>query len=225
MRPLKVAIVDDHILFAKALKTLVSGFEDTYVVFVAKNGREFIEYIKDNKEPPDVVLLDVQMPIMNGLSTMAWLKDNRPEINVIAITMEDDEETISNMVFFGCKGYLLKDVEPTILNTSIIRASKGEYVYNEIVDVSFRKQALNGISQEAEAEVINHRKIQLKETDQEFLNYLCGTDLGYKEIANRMNLSPKTIENRRADLFRRLGVTSRVGAVIYVMKHKLIEQL
>ncbi len=225
MRPLKVAIVDDHILFAKALKTLVSGFEDTYVVFVAKNGREFIEYLKSDHEQPDVVLLDVQMPIMNGLSTMAWIKDNCPEINVIAITMEDDEETISNMVFFGCKGYLLKDVEPTRLNASIIKASKGEFVYNEIVDRSLRQQALNGISNETEAEVSNHRKLQLKATDQEFLNYLCGTDLGYKEIANRMNLSPKTIENRRAELFRKLGVSSRVGAVIYVMKHKLIEQL
>ncbi|MFT5891191.1 MAG: DNA-binding NarL/FixJ family response regulator, partial [Dokdonia sp.] len=172
MRPLKVAIVDDHILFAKALKTLVSGFEDTYVVFVAKNGREFIEYLKSDHEQPDVVLLDVRMPIMNGLSTMAWIKDNCPDINVIAITMEDDEETISNMIFFGCKGYLLKDVEPTQLNASIIKASKGEFVYNEIVDKSLREQALNGISNETKAEVTNHRKLQLKATDQEFLNYL-----------------------------------------------------
>lgn len=224
MKPLKVAIVDDHILFAKALKTLVSGFEDTYVVFVAKNGREFIEYLKSDNEQPDVVLLDVRMPIMNGLSTMAWIKDNCPDINVIAITMEDDEETISNMIFFGCKGYLLKDVEPTQLNASIVRASKGEFVYNEIVDRDLRKKALNGISEEKEAEVSNHRKFQLKETDQEFLNYLCGTDLGYKEIAAKMNLSPKTIENRRAELFRKLGVSSRVGAVIYVMKHNLIVQ-
>ncbi|GGG33288.1 DNA-binding response regulator [Dokdonia pacifica] len=224
MKPLKVAIVDDHILFAKALKTLVSGFEDTYVVFVAKNGREFVEYLKSGHEQPDVVLLDVRMPIMNGLSTMAWIKDNCPEINVIAITMEDDEETISNMIFFGCKGYLLKDVEPTQLNASIVRASKGEFVYNEIVDRDLRKKALNGISEEKETEISNHRKFQLKPTDQEFLNYLCGTDLGYKEIADRMNLSPKTIENRRAELFRKLGVSSRVGAVIYVMKHNLIIQ-
>ena len=223
MKPLKVAIVDDHILFAKALKTLVSGFEDTYVVFVAKNGKEFIEYLKSDHEQPDVVLLDVRMPIMNGLSTMAWIKDNCPEINVIAITMEDDEETISNMVFFGCKGYLLKDVEPTQLNASIIKASKGEFVYNEIVNESLRKQATNGIPEEQEAEVQNHKKLVLKATDQEFLNYLCGTDLGYKEIAERMHLSPKTIDNRRAELFRKLGVHSRVGAVIHVMKHKLID--
>ncbi len=223
MKPLKVAIVDDHILFAKALKTLVSGFEDTYVVFVAKNGKEFIEYLKSDHEQPDVVLLDVRMPIMNGLSTMAWIKDNCPEINVIAITMEDDEETISNMIFFGCKGYLLKDVEPTQLNASIVKASRGEFVYNEIVDESLRKQATNGIPDEQEEEIHNHKKLVLKETDQIFLNYLCGTDLGYKEIAARMHLSPKTIDNRRAELFRKLGVHSRVGAVIHVMKHKLIE--
>ena len=224
MRQLKVAIVDDHILFAKALKTLVSGFEDTYVVFVAKNGREFIEYLKSDNEQPDVVLLDVRMPIMNGLSTMAWIKDNCPSLNVIAITMEDDEETISNMIYFGCKGYLLKDVEPTQLNASIVRASKGEFVYNELVDKDLHKKALHSISEEKEFEIANHRKFQLKPTDQEFLNYLCGTDLGYKEIAEKMHLSPKTIENRRAELFRKLGVSSRVGAVIYVMKHKLIEQ-
>ncbi|MEP0262290.1 response regulator transcription factor [Dokdonia sp.] len=223
MKPLKVAIVDDHILFAKALKTLVSGFEDTYVVFVAKNGKEFIEYLKSDHEQPDVVLLDVRMPIMNGLSTMAWIKDNCPEINVIAITMEDDEETISNMIFFGCKGYLLKDVEPTELNASIIQASKGEFIYNDIVNESLREKATNGIPEEQEEEINNHKKLVLKPTDEEFLNYLCGTDLGYKEIAARMHLSPKTIDNRRAELFRKLGVHSRVGAVIYVMKHKLIE--
>ncbi len=223
MKPLKVAIVDDHILFAKALKTLVSGFEDTYVVFVAKNGKEFVEYLKSDHEQPDVVLLDVRMPIMNGLSTMAWIKDNCPEINVIAITMEDDEETISNMIFFGCKGYLLKDVEPTQLNASIIKASKGEFVYNEIVNESLREKATNGIPEEQEDEINNHKKLVLKPTDEEFLNYLCGTDLGYKEIAARMHLSPKTIDNRRAELFRKLGVHSRVGAVIHVMKNKLIE--
>lgn len=223
MKPLKVAIVDDHILFAKALKTLVSGFEDTYVVFVAKNGKEFIEYLKSDHEQPDIVLLDVRMPIMNGLSTMAWIKDNCPEINVIAITMEDDEETISNMIFFGCKGYLLKDVEPTELNASIIKASKGEFIYNDIVNESLRKKATHGIPEEQEEQINNHKKLVLKPTDEEFLNYLCGTDLGYKEIAARMHLSPKTIDNRRAELFRKLGVHSRVGAVIHVMKNKLIE--
>lgn len=213
----KVVIVDDHVLFAKALKTLISSFEDTYVTFVASNGKEFVDYINAGNEKPNVVLLDVRMPIMDGKATMLWIKENHPDINVLAITMEDDEDTITRMIRYGCKGYLLKDVEPSLLNQAISHASQGRFVYSDLVDLDMREKARFRTIDTSDTAIL------FKEKDQEFLNFICGTDLTYKEIADKMSLSPKTIDNRRADLFRKLGVNTRIGAVLYAMEHRLLQ--
>jgi DNA-binding NarL/FixJ family response regulator len=220
MTACNVVLVDDHTLFAKALKTLISSFEDTYVTYVANNGHEFVNYIQEQKVTPDVVLLDVRMPIMDGIATMKWIQDNHPKINVLAITMEDDEETISQMIRYGCKGYLLKDVEPSKLKESIQKAAKGNFVYSEKVGPKVFEHVQNTVeSLKIEG---GPSKLVFKKSEQEFMQYICGTDLNYKEIAKRMSLSPSTIDNRRTELFRKLGVNSRISAVLYAMEHRLL---
>ena len=216
MKLVKVAVVDDHMLFAQALKTLISSFEDTYVVFVAGNGQELLDYLEDKNEIPDVILLDVRMPIMNGRQTMKWLKEHYPDIGVIALTMEDDEETIIQMLHYGCKGYLLKDVDPPQLKEAISQVNQGLFVYSELVNKSMRKKAELTDFQNVPAD------LSFTEKERDMIKYICGTDLGYKEIAEKMNLSPKTIDNRRAELFNKLGVSSRVSAVLYARKYQLI---
>lgn len=221
MTACNVVLVDDHTLFAKALKTLISSFEDTYVTFVANNGQEFVAYIESQKVVPDVVLLDVRMPKMDGIATMQWIEAHHPEINVIAITMEDDEETISQMIRYGCKGYLLKDVEPSKLKESIQKAAKGNYVYSDEAGPKVFERIKNAVASEQETGGIV--PLVFKESEQEFLYYICGTDLNYREIAKRMSLSPSTIDNRRTELYRKLGVNSRISAVLYAMEHRLLK--
>ena len=106
---IRVAVVDDHVIFSQALKTLISSFDDMYVIFSATNGQEFINYLNAERDLPDVLLLDVRMPVLNGKETIQFLAKYYPSIKVIALTMEDDEDTIIHMLYYGCKGYLLKD--------------------------------------------------------------------------------------------------------------------
>ncbi len=107
-----IGIVDDHLLFAQSLQGLINSFDEFQVVFMARNGNDLIAKLDMAKKEPDLLLLDINMPVMNGFETMAWINDNNPEIKVLALSMDDDEETIIKMLRLGCKGYLLKDIHP-----------------------------------------------------------------------------------------------------------------
>ncbi|WP_340062996.1 response regulator transcription factor [Ascidiimonas aurantiaca] len=213
MKKYTIAIVDDHSLFAQSLEALVSSFGDYEVIFHATNGKNFIETLEKGKTQPDVVLLDINMPIMNGIETMNWLKQNHPEIKSIALSMDDSEETIIKMLRLGAKGYLLKDIHPDIFRKALSDVlEKGFYysdrITNTLLDTLERKE--------------KHEEIQLKEREIEFLKLAC-TEMTYKEIASEMFLSPKTVDGYRETLFDKLDVKSRIGLVLYAIKHKVIE--
>src|SRR5690606_19153585 len=126
-----IIIVDDHNLFAQSLKGLIASFENFEVVEVFKNGQELIDYLSTAKDLPDIILLDVRMPVMNGMETMDWIKSNLPDQKVLALTMEHDEETIIKMIKLGCRGYLLKDIEPDEFLNALICVNESGYFLNE----------------------------------------------------------------------------------------------
>ncbi len=206
MSLIRVAVVDDHVIFSQALKTLISSFDDMYVVFSATNGLEFIDHLKIQKELPDVLLLDVRMPILDGKETIKFLARSYPDIKVIALTMEDDEDTIVHMLQYGCKGYLLKDVDPPQLREAIIQVYQGDYAYIEIVKDAMQAKKRSRFEK-------NKLEIHFTKREEELVQYICGTDKSYNEIAEELNLSPKTIDNIRAAIFNKLGVHSRVSAI------------
>ncbi|NER13917.1 response regulator [Leptobacterium flavescens] len=213
MRKYSIAIVDDHLLFAQSLDSLVSSFGDYEVTFHATNGKNFIENLDRLKEKPDVVLLDINMPIMNGIETMSWLKENKPEQKVIALSMDDSEETIIKMLRLGAKGYLLKDIHPQVFKRAITDVIEKGFYYSEritntLLDTLDRKD--------------KNEDVFLKDREIEFLKLAC-TEKTYKEIAGEMYLSPKTIDGYRETLFDKLEVKSRIGLVLYAIKHKYIE--
>lgn len=213
MKKYSIAIVDDHLLFAQSLDSLVSSFGDYKVTFHATNGKNLIDKLEQSSLPPDIILLDINMPIMNGIETMAWLKENRPELKTIALSMDDSEETIINMLRLGAKGYLLKDIHPDVFRTAITDViEKGFYysdrITNTLLDTLDKKE--------------HSEEIFLKDREVEFLKLAC-TEKTYKEIANEMCLSPKTIDGYRETLFDKLEVRSRIGLVLYAIKHGVIE--
>lgn len=213
MKKYTIAIVDDHLLFAQSLEALVSSFKDYEVIFHATNGKNFIEALKKSQVKPDVVLLDINMPVMNGLETMTWIKNTYPEMKTIALSMDDSEETIIKMLRLGAKGYLLKDIHPDIFKKAISDViEKGFYysdrITNTLLDTLDRKE--------------KDQEIKLKDREIEFLKLAC-TEKTYKEIAGVMFLSPKTIDGYRENLFDKLDVKSRIGLVLYAIKHKVIE--
>lgn len=204
-----IIIVDDHTLFAKSLVGLINSFDDFEVVQVMKNGQELVNYFKDGDQIPDIVLLDIRMPVMDGIETMAWLKDHFPEQKVLALTMEHDEETIIKMIRLGCRGYLLKDIDPDEFSHALSRVYDDGYYNNEE-------------TREAMSHQMRHKNIEeLSPREKEFLHLAC-SERTYKEVAEVMHLSPKTIDGYRENLFHKLEVKSRVGLVLFAVKNRMI---
>ncbi|NQX77142.1 response regulator transcription factor [Gilvibacter sp.] len=206
-----IVIVDDHLLFAGSLEKLLESFGEFNVLFHAKNGSDFQQKLKLAKMQPDVVLLDINMPVMDGFETANWLSSYRKDIKVLALSMDDDEETILRMLRCGANGYLLKDIHPDKLREALLEVIHKGYYHSEKVAAALL-QSLNPAKEKPE-----HR---LKENERIFISLAC-TEMTYKEIAEKMNLSPKTIDGYRHELFSRLQIKNRVGLVIYALKHDL----
>lgn len=206
-----ICIVDDHLLFAGSLEKLIESFGQFNVLFHAKNGSDFQQKLKAAKVQPDIVLLDINMPVMDGFETANWLSSYRKDIKVLALSMDDDEDTILRMLRCGANGYLLKDIHPDKLKEALLEVMQRGYYHSEKVAETLL-HSLNPTNDKPE-----HR---LKENERIFIALAC-TEMTYKEIAEKMNLSPKTIDGYRHELFTRLSIKNRVGLVIYALKHDL----
>lgn len=205
-----IIIVDDHVLFAKSLLGLVNSFNDFSVLEVLKNGQELIDYLQANNAKPDIILLDIKMPVLNGIETMAWLRKHLPEQKALALSMEDDENFILKMIRLGCRGYLLKDIEPKEFLKALNEVIESGYYFNSEVSEVLNN---NNHIEEIAFEPLTKREL-------EFLQYAC-SEMTYKEVADKMCLSPKTIDGYRENLFSKLQVKSRVGMVIFAIKNDI----
>lgn len=212
MKKIDVIIVDDHMLFSQALNSLVSKFDEFNVIKVLNDGAEVVDYFKNNNPTPDVILMDIQMPIMNGIEATNWLKNNKPAMKVIALSMECEEETILAMLRAGAKGYLLKDIHPSVLKHAITEVHTNGFYYTENVTSTLLNANTSGL---------NKFNIVLKDRELEFLKLTC-SELTYKQIAEKMFLSPKTVENYREALFEKLEAKTRIGLVLYAIKQKIV---
>ncbi len=213
MEKIKVLIVDDHVLFSQALQGLIAGFKEFEVVDTLSNGRELINYFINKSIEPDVVLMDIQMPLVNGIEATEWLKNNKPNIKVLALSMEAEEDTILKMLRAGAKGYLLKDINPSVLKHAINEVFTNGIYYTENVASTLLNSNIKKDKKD---------KVDIKERELEFLKLAC-TERTYKEIADLMFLSPKTIDNYREALFDKLNVKSRIGMVLYAIKEHIVE--
>ena len=208
-----VVIVDDHLLLSGSLEKLINSFEGFKVLFHASNGKELQHKLKANGSAPDIVLLDINMPVMDGFETAAWLTANYPQIKFLALSMEDDEKVILKMLQNGAKGYLLKDIHPDKLEIALCEVIDRGYYHSEKVAATL----LHSIQPSNKKEEVKFKKNELT-----FLQLAC-SEMTYKEIADIMNLSPKTIDGYRQELFNRLNIKNRVGLVIYALKNNIIE--
>jgi DNA-binding NarL/FixJ family response regulator len=207
-----LVIVDDHLLVADSLKMLIETFSGYHVLYHAKNGMDLQQKIITNKSIPDVILLDVNMPLMNGYETMEWLSKEHPDVKVLALSMDDDEQMTLGMLSRGANGYLLKDIHPDALKTALNEVVEKGYYHSENVANTLLK------SLRPKKEIPT---IRLEERELRFLQLSC-SELTYSEIAALMFLSPKTIDNCRSRLFKRFQVKNRIGLVIFSLKNNLI---
>lgn len=204
-----IAIVDDHVLIAQALKGIISGFENFEVLFECENGKELVQKLKDTQNIPDIVLLDISMPEMNGYETALWLNNNHPEVKIMVLSMQNDDQSVIKMVKNGAKSYLLKNSHPKNLEEALNKLATDGYFYPEWVSkIIF--SSINNTN--------NSALSKLTEREKEFLKYTI-TEKSYKEIAELMYCSPRTIESYRDNLFEKLGLKSRVGLAVYALKN------
>ena len=213
---IKVALADDHILLRKGLAGVVDSFGDYLVLFEADNGQHFTQQIKEYGEP-DIVLMDINMPDMDGYATAQWLKQHHPLVNVIALSMYDNENAIIRMFKAGAKGYILKDSEPPELKTALDSVHQKGYYYSELVTGRLIHSISKMDDDKSEIKTLN----DLNDREIEFLKHAC-TEMTYKEIAEKMHLSPRTIDGYRDTLFEELEVKTRVGLVMYAIKNSIV---
>lgn len=213
MKTIPIAIVDDHTLMSKALENMIAENPKYHVVMNQPNGEDFIAELKNVSELPAVVLMDINMPYKNGIETTEWLTEYHPEIKVIALTMEDDEKVLIRMLKAGAKGYLLKDMQPSILFQAIDTVFEKGSFYTDFVAQKLLKVQTEDTKN---ASLLS----DLKEREKEFIKLAC-SELTYKEIADKMYLSPKTIDGYRDSVFVKLEIKNRVGLVLFALKHNL----
>jgi len=205
-----IVIVDDHLLIAKAIEGIISNFEDFEVIDVAENGKDMIDKFESDKKIPDIILLDISMPIMDGFETALWLKKNHPNIKVMALSMQGDDNSVIKMIKNGAKGYLLKNTHPKDLETALIKLSSDGFFYPDWAS----KVIFSNMADEKN----NEKKKKISEREKEFLTYTV-TELSYKEIAEKMCCSPRTVESYRDQLCEKFDLKTRVGLAVFAIKN------
>lgn len=213
-RKITVAIADDHSLLRNALAKLINTFEGYSIVVEADNGKDLRNKIRDHGIP-DIVMLDVNMPEMDGFETTQWLHKTYPQVKVLALSMLSDERTIIKMFRLGAKGYLLKNTDPEELKTALDSLVNKDVYLSEYVS----GKLVSGLHMDADQP---SGEAVLNEKEREFLRWSC-SELSYKEIAEKLFLSPRTVDDYRKSLFNKLKVNSRVGLAIYAIKQGLVE--
>lgn len=211
-----IALVDDHSLLRGTLALLINSFEGYSVLFEADNGKEFIQKLQIYGNP-DLVLLDVTMPEMDGFETAEWIKNNIPATRILVLSMMDKENAIIRMVKLGARGYLLKDSKPAILRKAFDEIRNNGFFMNELVSNKMLHYVTGG-DQNKNSEEILH----LTDKELAFVKLAC-SEMTYKEIADIMKLSQRTVEGYRDDLFKKLNVASRVGLVLFAIKHGIFK--
>ncbi|RPE08084.1 DNA-binding response regulator [Chitinophaga lutea] len=210
-----IVIVDDHLLIAKAIATIVEGFRDFEVLYEAENGQALTARFAQPRNIPDIVLLDITMPLMDGFETASWLKEHHPEVLVMALSVQDDEDALIRMIKHGARGYLHKNVHPTELEKALYTlVNKGMYFPDWATSKVFRT-----IAEPRDETRLTHK---LSQREIEFLQF-AATELTYKEIGEKMFCSPRTVESYRDSLFEKLGLKTRVGLVMYAVKNGLVK--
>jgi DNA-binding NarL/FixJ family response regulator len=214
-KSIKIAMADDHVLLRNALASLIDSFGDCRVIHQSGTGRELTQSISAGTVP-DVVILDLNMPDMDGFETASWLQKNAPQVHVLMLTMYDSELSLIRLLQAGVKGFLKKDVDPSELKFAIHSVVHSGYYYSN--HTTGKLMNLFRTNTKGNAGL---QKAMLSEQELQFLKLAC-TDLTYKEIARQMGLNPRSVDTLRDQLFTKLDVKSRVGLAMLAIRHGVV---
>jgi len=218
--PIKVIIADDHVLYRAGVKTALSAKPDISVIAEADNGMHLLHLIKSL--PPDVILLDIQMPIMDGIGALPEIKKICPNTKVIMLTMLDDHGMITRLMELGANSYLSKTSDSEVIYEAIKTCVEQEYYFNSLTN----KALLSNLKQKQAPVVTSsiQTEVVLNEKETTILRLMC-EEKSTKEIADIVELSPRTVEAIRDKLKVKTGAKSTAGLIMYAVKHKIIEEI
>jgi DNA-binding NarL/FixJ family response regulator len=214
--PIKVAIADDHALFRTGVKTSLTGHKDIQMIAEAENGMQLLNLLKHIK--PDVILLDIHMPIMDGYTALPEIKKLYPDMKVIMLSMNNDPSIITRMMEIGANSYLTKESDSETIYHAIRTCFEQEFFFNDLTN----KALLNGLRMKKPAEA-SIPEVNLNEKEVTILKLMC-EEKSTKEIADIVDLSPRTVEAIRDKLKTKTGVKSMAGLVMYAVKAGIVEQ-
>ncbi|WPR73754.1 response regulator transcription factor [Algoriphagus sp. NG3] len=222
--PIKIALVDDHNLFRKGLITLI-GLADKHnylVVLEAESGKDMIRKL-DKKALPDILILDIDMPDMDGFEAMLWLKNNHPNISVLVVSMVESDQAIARMMRLGVKGYLSKDIEVEDIHQALLAIYNKGYYYTDFLTGKLI-ESLQSDDTSKEGDISDKSGIihKINENELKFIKLAC-SDLTYDQIAEKMFLSPKTIDSYRSAIFTRFLIKNRPGLILFAIKNGLFD--
>ncbi len=207
-----IAIADDHRLFLRSLAILINSLPGFEVVLEAVHGGELLHSLEQSGQLPDVLLLDVNMPVLDGQKTAFEVSGKYPGIRMVALSMKDDDQTVIAMLKAGCCAYLTKDISPDELEKALTEVYRNGYYNGDLFNVNYRRLLTRAVRQE---------EITLNDRELEFLRLSC-SDLTYKEIAAAMHLSERTIDGYREALFEKFMVKSRVGMALEAIRKQYV---
>ena len=215
---IKIIIVDDHQIFRKGVSLQLNELDNIEVVAEANNGEEFLEVL--DTVTADLVLMDIKMPIMNGIEATKLALSKYPRLKIVALSMFGEEEYLQNMLDAGAKGFLLKNIAIEELNNAIHHIMNGKNFFSDEL-LSILTKTFMGSSAPA-APVEENTVANLTKRENEILNLIC-KGLSNQEIAKQLFLSPRTVDGHRANIISKTGTKNTVSLVTYAIKNKLIE--
>lgn len=208
-----IGVTDDHQLFLKSLIKLIETFPAFEVVIEALDGGELLKRLAVAPVLPDILLVDVDMPVLDGIGTTARVSREYPGIRLVALSMKDDDTTVIQMIKAGCCAYLLKDTHPDELERALLEVHGKGYYNSDLFNMNYRRLVLHAHRDEVDA---------LTEQEKRFLALAC-SDLTYKQVASQMALSERTIDGYRESVFRKLNVQSRTGMALEAVRQHLVK--
>jgi len=216
MQPLRYAIADDHKIFRQGLRHALDGDVGLQCIGEAGNGQELL-FLLDHTEA-DVVLMDLKMPVMDGIESTKALREKHPATKVVILTMQDDEQLVLHLLEAGAGGYLVKNAEPEEIQMALRTVCETGYYFNDLMSTALLKTVV----QKQKAEPRFKSGVQLSEKECEVLKLICAEHTN-AEIAAQVYLSPRTVEGIRSGLLEKVGVRNTAGLVLYAVRSGIVQ--
>jgi DNA-binding NarL/FixJ family response regulator len=215
--PIKVIICDDHALFRSGVRQALAHKKDIEIIAEAENGQQLLNTIKVIQ--PDVILLDITMPILNGIDALPQVKDILPDVKVIMLTMHNDHTMIAKLMEMGANSYLTKDSDSDTIHEAIVTCHKNEYYFNSLTNMAL----IDGLKTKKGGDSTLNIDAQLNEKEKQILRLMC-EEKSTKEIADIVDLSPRTVEAIRDKLRAKTGAKSMAGLVLFAVKNGIVQE-